>query len=441
MSLDKAWEALLSWSKAKSIEGIELYGTIHHGLRIQKKDRKLDTFEPFKEENIAVRLLKEKSFGFSYTTGTDPDEIINTAQRALENALILEPDPYYGFPRPQNYPDLRLPSGEPPSSEKALKILEEVEQTALTQDKRIKRIQEVSLTQGQTTYFMANSQGIRVQVDVPKVSLFVVVIAEDQKEAQMGWEWQTAYSLDSLSPSQVGAEAAQRALARLGAQVLPSTKLPLLLPPHVGVDFLDLLSHALCGDQVLKGKSFLAEKRGQKVFSSLINILDDGLLPFGGETRPFDDEGLPQQTTILIKEGVLEGFLFDYYWGKRAGENSTGNARRGGFKSPPTVEVTNFFLKPGNASLKDLRQASPKVFEILEVLGMHTADPVSGDFSVGVAGVLHHHGSTQPISGVALAGNVFELFQKVEAVGNDLRFYGSIGAPSLFIGDMDISGS
>ena len=441
MSFYQAKEALFTWQKKRGVEAVEILALIKHGLKVQKKDQKLETFEPFREEAVAIRVLERQSCGFSYATSLDPTEIEEAAERALETAGVMEADPAFSFPEKSTYPSWAPPEVRELSAEEGLSLLEEVEKAALSYDPRVKRLQEVGLKQRSTTIFLANSLGVEVSVTLPGFSLVAVAVAEKDGEAQMGWEWQAGLRPEAISASAVGEEAARRAVARLGAKILSSAKLPILLPPHVAVDFLDLVSNALCGDQVVKGKSFLAGKLGRKVFSPLLTVVDDGLLPAGLESRPFDDEGYPQETKVLINEGVLERFLFDVYWGNKAGAGSTGNARRGSFKSPPTVEVTNFFIKPGSHSREELLSGAPKVLEVLEILGMHTADPVSGDFSVGVSGLLYENGIPRPITGMALSGNIFELFQKVEAVGNDLRFYGSTGSPSILIGELDLSGA
>ncbi len=353
----------------------------------------------------------------------------------------MEKDEAFSFPEKEKYPTLEISRPQELSVEEKFKILKKVEEAALDYDHRVKRLQEVSLKQGTTTIWVANSLGTKALATIPAFSLVAVVVAEENGQAQMGWEWQVALSHIQIEPRAIGQEAAKRAVSRLKAEMISSRKISILLPPHIAVDFLDLVSEALSGDQVVKGKSFLAGKLGKRVFSELMTILDDGLLPEGLESRPFDDEGHPQETKTLIHEGVLEHFLFDTYWGRKAGAGSTGNARRGSFKSPPGVGLTNFFIKPGNYSREDLLSQASPVFEVLEVLGMHTADPVSGDFSVGVSGLLHKGGEVKPVTGMALSGNIFELFKRVEALGNDLRFYGSIGSPSILIGEMDLSGA
>ncbi len=441
MSFERITEALFDWQKKREVLAVEIFAFIKDGLKIQKKDQNLEAFEPFREEGGAIRVFHRGSCGFSYTTHLTPEEIHGAAERALETAQVMEKDEAFGFPEKEEYPLLELPTPQELSVEEKFEILERVEKAALSFDPRIKRLQEVSLKQSTTTIWVANSLGTRALVTIPGFSLVTVVVAEEEGQAQMGWEWQAALSPTQVDPRAIGQEAAKRAISRLKAEMIPSRKISILLPPHIAVDFLDLVSEALSGDQVVKGKSFLAGKLGEKVFSELITIVDDGLLPEGLESRSFDDEGHPQETKTLIHQGVLERFLFDTYWGRKAGASSTGNARRGSFKSPPGVGLTNFFIKPGNYSREDLLcQASP-VFEVLEVLGMHTADPVSGDFSVGVSGLLHQGGSVRPITGMALSGNIFELFKRVEALGNDLRFYGSMGSPSILIGKMDLSGA
>ncbi len=441
MTFETIIDALWDWQKKRGVDAVEVFGLIKKGLKIQKKDQKLETFESFCENGIGIRVLNCRSCGFSYTTKLSPEEVCNACEQALEITYEMEEDENFSFPKVSEYPTCKIPLSKGLGLEDGLNIIERAERAALEYDKRVKRLQEVSIRYSSTTVWVANTYDLRLSITIPIFSLVVVAVAEENAQAQMGWEWQASLSLDKILPEAIGQEAAKRAVVRLNAKVIPSTKTAVLLPPHVAVDFLELISSSISGDQVVKRKSFLAGKFGQKVFSPLITIIDDGLFPEGLETRPFDDEGTPQQTKTLIREGVLERFLFDVYWGNKSGAGSTGNARRQSFKNTPTVGLTNFFLKPGSHDYKDLVSGAKRVFEVLEILGMHTADPVSGDFSVGVSGLIHEGGKQQPITGMALSGNIFDIFNRVEAIGNDLRFYGSIGSPSILLGEMDLSGA
>ncbi len=436
MNFDLVRDVLWSWAKGK-VEALEVFAFEKGGLKIEKKDGRLENFQPFREEGLAVRVLANQAFGFSYTTEFSPEALIETAERALEMTAVVEPEPQLTLPTASDWPRLSLPETPLLSSEEALNRLERLEKAAFSYDSRVKRLQEASLRDVSGHLFLANTQGLHLSWSLRAHTLIAVAVAEE-KEAQMGWEWRSAVSPDLLSPEEIGQEAARRAVARLAARTLPSSRVKVLLPPHVAVDFLELVSEALCGDRVLKGKSPLVGRVGEEVFSPLVTIRDHGLLENGLETRPFDDEGVPQREKTLVREGQLMGFLFDHYWGAKSGQGSTGNARRGSFKAPPGVSPTNFFLVPGETSPEKMREG--RIFEVLEVLGMHTANPVSGDFSVGVAGLYYEGGEPQPVAGMALSGNVFELFRRLEAVGKDLVFYGGLGSPSLLVAEMDLSG-
>jgi PmbA protein len=186
----------------------------------------------------------------------------------------------------------------------------------------------------------------------------------------------------------------------------------------------------------------LKGKKNDKVFSDCIDVIDDGIYPGGAATKPFDGEGVTRRTTSLIKNGVLENFLYDTYCARKDKTYSTGNSSRGSIKTPPRVGKTNLYIKKGKESFDDLTSQMDKGLLVNEVMGMHTADPISGDFSVGVNGFLLEKGKKQiPVKGIAISGNIMTLFSRVIGVGSDLRFFDSTGAPSLLIEEMDISGN
>ena len=128
-------------------------------------------------------------------------------------------------------------------------------------------------------------------------------------------------------------------------------------------------------------------------------------------------------------------------YGAKMGMPSTGNSARGGVRGMPHLGVSNFFIENGSTSAEGLLSGISRGMLLTGLIGMHTANPVSGDFSVGATGFLVEDGrDTVPVKGVAIAGNVLDIFADVEMVGVDLRFYSSVGALSLRIASLDISG-
>jgi PmbA protein len=216
---------------------------------------------------------------------------------------------------------------------------------------------------------------------------------------------------------------------------------PVILENHVAADFLDLLAPSFSAENLHKGKSMLKGKVGERLFSAQIRVRDDGALRGGMATAPFDGEGVPVQNTILVDEGIVKGYLFDTAYAARMGAASTGNSARSGVKGLPHLGISNFFIENGSTPSGDMLSGIGKGMMITSLIGMHTANPVSGDFSVGATGFLIEDGQiTLPVKGVALSGNVLDLFRNVEMIGDDLRFFSQVGSPSLRISSLEISG-
>ena len=216
-------------------------------------------------------------------------------------------------------------------------------------------------------------------------------------------------------------QSARRSIALLGGQPIPSGETPVY--STVGsMRILSLVSGAVCADSVQKGKSFLAGKIGQSVSSGLVSIVDDGTLKKGLGTSPVDDEGVPTQRTPVIEAGQLKNYLYDTYTALKDRTRSTGNASRAGFKSSPGPGTSNFYLCAGKTPREQILKDTRGLY-LYEVMGLHMADPISGDFSVGVIGAKLENGEFKSgVRSVTLAGNILDLLKKIDAVGTDLTF-------------------
>jgi PmbA protein len=228
----------------------------------------------------------------------------------------------------------------------------------------------------------------------------------------------------------------------LGARTIPSMRVPVVLDSRVAGEFLELLAPSFSAENLFKGKSLLKGRQGERLFPETLAIRDDGTLRGGMATAPFDGEGVAMEDTPLVTGGVVRGFLYDTIYAARMGAVSTGNSDRAGVKGVPHLGISNLFIENGTASTDALLAGIQRGMLLTSLVGMHTANPVSGDFSVGVTGFLIENGQvTQPVKGVAIAGNVLELFANIEMIGNDRRFYSAVGSPSLKIASLEISGS
>jgi len=432
---------------AKKPDAFEVALTRSRELSVEARNGKLDAFRCAEPFGVAVRVKIGSGLGFSFATSLDEAPLARMVEGAIVAATMQTPDPYCVLPAqlPLAYPvlpGLYDPAfAATPDQDKVERALD-LERRVLAQDPRVKRVRKCSYSESVYQVLVLNSLGVQAQYQGSQLSLSASAVAEGEGGAQMGWDFGFSHRLDGVDPEVVAAGAAGKAVGLLGARPLATMRCPVVLDRQVAAQLLEVLSGSFLGENVHKGKSRLAGRTGERVFSAKVSVRDNGLLENGQGSAPCDGEGVPQQDTPLVSHGVLQGFLYDSYWGNRLGARSTGNSVRGGVKGPPRLAVHNLHLETGGSAPEELRAGIGRGVLITEVLGMHTANAISGDFSVGAAGYYLEGGElVHPVKGIAIAGNLFELFNNVELVGNDLRFFGSVGSPSLRVGELDVSGS
>jgi PmbA protein len=241
-------------------------------------------------------------------------------------------------------------------------------------------------------------------------------------------------------PEQVGIEAAHRTLRRLGARKIKTCEVPIVLEPLAAAAVLKNISEAVSGTSIVRKASFLISKLGARVASRLVTIRDDALLDGGPGSRPFDAEGIPSQSTVIVREGVLESYLLDSYSGRKLGFRSTGNSNREPNGSP-SVGPANFFLEGGSISPGEIIASVKRGLVVTELIGFG-ADIVSGNYSQGASGIWIENGQPAfPVEEVTIAGNLMDMMLGIEAVGDDLLALGEVFAPTVLIGKMIVSGS
>jgi PmbA protein len=183
----------------------------------------------------------------------------------------------------------------------------------------------------------------------------------------------------------------------------------------------------------------LAGKLGTKIGSDLFTVIDDGTIPGALGSRPFDAEGLPIRQKAVVEKGELKSYLLDTYSGKKLGMASTGNASRS-VGEPPGVAPTNFYLVPGKESPEQIIGSVKSGLYVTEMIGFGV-NMVTGDYSRGAAGLWIDNGELAfPVEEITIAGNLKEMFQNIEMVGNDLEMRGRIVAPTVKISKMTIAG-
>ncbi|MEO2065239.1 MAG: metallopeptidase TldD-related protein, partial [Desulfurobacteriaceae bacterium] len=154
-----------------------------------------------------------------------------------------------------------------------------------------------------------------------------------------------------------------------------------------------------------------------------------------------DDEGTATKKKAIIERGTLKNFLVDLYTAKKLGLNPTGNGIRPSISNPPTCGVTNLVVERGALGLEELIKTPKEVLLITDAMGIHTINPISGEFSIGISGIYYHDGEkVTPVSGMTVAGNVKELLNGITEVGSDQKWLGNVCSPSVLVKELTVSG-
>lgn len=417
------WEIYFLKRKTHSVEGKDL-----------KLDKKKDATRDF----FSIRVIKDKKAGFSICS--EIDKIPEAFNLAIELAQISDQDEFLSLPYPEQVKTVEVFDEQLINMKESLpEILINMQKSALF-DKRIKKLRNAEISFKIDLKGIINSKGISLYQPFTSIMVHIIAIAEE-KDSQMGWAFRTERFLKNINFEDVGLEAGKKALMLLSSRKIKPFKGFTVLSPDVACEFLELIAQSISAENYQMGKSLFSGKIGQIVINEKLNIIDDGLAPKKFGSTPFDAEGFPTSKKTLIKNGVLTGLLHNTYTANRARTLSTGNAIR--TEKGLSVGPTNLYIdsEEKNFSLEDLIKQVDKGIYIVEVMGMHTANPVSGDFSVGVSGIYIENGELKhSVKEAVYSGNVIELFKNIRALGNDLKFFGNTASPTLLVEGADISG-
>jgi PmbA protein len=398
---------------------------------------------------VGVRVLREGRLGYCYTTELDADALEETLAEARGNARAATPDEANRLPGPtqpavlDGLYDAAFEAVDPQRKVATAIALEAATRGA---DHRVSGVRMCQYGDGVRTAAIASSAGVRGAYRRCDAFVLVDALAEGQGTNASAFGLDYGRTLDTLDVEAAGREAALRAVRLLGGRKPPSGKIAVVLDPFATASLLGVLAGALTADAVQKGRSLFAERVGESLAGDHVTLVDDGRRTDGTSAAPWDGEGVPTGRTTLIDSGVLQGWLHNTYTAARDGVDSTGNATRGGYKTPPGVGPSNLYLEPGPSGQAGILGQAGTGFYCQQIMGLHSgADPVSGDVSVGASGLMIRDGElAEPVREATIAGTILELLSKLRAVGDDLRFLpfgGGMGGATVLVDEMTLSGA
>jgi PmbA protein len=400
-----------------------------------------------RERRLGLRVFSGQSSATSSTAEIEQDSLKEFIKSTVDLAKLTAPDPWSGLPdaslHPKSFPELELEDHQHRIIEatKALEIARIAEKAALNSDPRIKNSEGAEFDSGTYRVIFANSQGFAGEYSGTNYHLGIAPIAQDDSGMQVGYWYTSSRRYQGLDEAElVGKKAAERALRRLGSRKIKTTRVPIVFDPQMAAGLVHTLASAASGPSLYKGASYLVGKLSQKVASPNVTLVDDARMPGGLGSKPFDGEGLATNRKNLVEKGELKTYLLDCYSARKLSLSPTGNASRS-VGAPPGVSTTNFFLEPGSYTPEEIIGSVKQGLYLTELIGFGI-NMVTGDYSRGAGGIWIEDGElTYPVQEVTIAGNLKDMFNSIEMIGNDLVWRSSTASPTIKIAEMTIAGA
>lgn len=425
-------------------DGAEAYLSVSRSRKAKVQNGALEDLTTSKRGGLGVRVLRDGRTGIATTTDLSRADFRELFQNAWELAALGDQDPWLRQAEPVGIDDLpsrfdaRTEAITPEQRiERALKL----EAIARSASPKVVAVRESSWSDGVGAALLLTQKGVRAYDLGTTCAASIELAVQDGDDRQAAWHWDMGRHPEAFSLDAIGHEAAQKGERKLKPAPLPAGKYPVVLHPEVAVDLLGIVAGMLSAEAVLKQRSLFTGKLEQAIASPLLTLVDDGRLPDGLGSEPWDGEGLPTRRNVLIEGGVLKTYLHTLKTAAEMGVAPTATAGRG-IGSNPGITLFNLFPEPGTSTPEQLyRQAGNGVL-ITEIMGLHTVDPVSGDLSVGASGVRIRNGAlAESVDKLTFAGNLRDFLTRIAALGNDLHWYGSSAGLSILLDDIALGGA
>lgn len=395
---------------------------------IENNDVKLAKSQ--RTSSIGIRVLVDGSVGFYSVNSLEKSKIKDAASMAVKIARVSPKDRHHAFPgrsKARMLPGIYDNKAESFAASDAARRAAEMLETVRSYDKRVS-VDSGNFNASVGTHALANSNGVDLAERASTFSWSIMGMAiEGSDISSFDFQVGGSHSVKGINVRATASEFAETVVSSLGPHRIRSFKGEMLLTPAAVNEMMqEAISHSINSDAVQKKSSHFAGKMGKHVASDLLTVEDDATNIEGLGASSFDREGVQHHRNVVIRNGVLEKFLYNTYTGRKAGVKSTGNAS-GSTNSPPSVSTTNFIVRPGRSSLDTLVSEMKNGMMISRFSG--NVNPVNGDFSgVVKGGRLVRNGTLQhAVKEVMVAGNVFEAMRSLNGVSKEQRvIYDSI---------------
>ena len=426
----------LSYARKQGATQAEASASNNTGLTLRVRMREVETLESHQDHSLGVTVYRGKRRGSASTSDLAPEAIRETVDKALSLARFAAEDEYAGLADAERmateFPDLDLYHPWDIEAEQAAELALECEAAALDSDPRISNSEGAGVDTGESSFAYGNSHGFLQSGRSSNHSMSCVVLSEQEGQMERDYDFSVARAPEELAAArEVGKNAAEQTLRRLGARKIKSTQAPVLFAPRVARSLIGHFCAAVSGRALYNRASFLLDSLDKPVFSDCVHLNERPHIPRGLASRAYDGEGVATSDRALVKGGVLNGYFLGSYSARKLGMETTGNA--GG--------AHNLLLETTGQSYEELLAEMDEGLVVTEMMGQG-ANTVTGDYSRGAAGYRVRGGAIEhAVHEITVAGNLKDMFLNIAAIGSDVDRRGGIHTGSILIENLSIAGA
>ena len=436
------YDKFFALAKEAGLQEVELYISESRSLSISLFHGEVDEYKDNNGYSILARGILNGKCGSATADVWNKDKAAWLVKEMVANAKVIEnDDPIFIFKGSEKYHKVNTFNKdlENVSIDQVMKGLQDVEKNCRELDPRIIEVAGTEYHQSSDKTTLINSNGLNL-VQKNNYYYFVVqCVAKEGEQTKSGYDFFFDNDFSKFDAKKFAKKVVDQTVAQLGGEACASNKYKAILHPDVVTSLIKAYIGHANAEEVQKKSSLFIGKIGQKIASKKVTIEDRPLQknPFA---RWFDDEGVATYNKAIVKNGVLQTYLYNLTTAAKDGVQTTGNGYGGGKKG---VESTFLYLKPGKKSLDELFAEVGNGVFITEVSGLHAGlNPQSGNFSLQSTGFMIENGKKgKPLDLITVSGNLLEIFQDVIEVGNDTYVSPSgVSAQSLLIKKIVVSG-
>lgn len=388
------------------------------------------------ELGIGIRVIKDNKQGFAFTS--DTDKLEKTGLQAIDNTKLTKVDEDYSFAEVEKVNEVKNVYDNKFNDLSLDESVEFLKDTIAVASDSGCEVTGSGFSASEGRSLIINSNGVSIEDEGTGFGLGLSVTIQKDGEIATAYNSQSSRFFD-IDGEKLANTVCDLAKSSLNTKPVETGDYDVVLDYYAAVGLLQTFISAFNGENVLRGRSILKNKLGSEIANPALSIIDNPLLEKGMNTAKCDGEGSVSRKTDLIKDGVLNSFLYDLYNARKSNVETTSNGLRGSYLTTPMISPTNLEFK--FSEMKDLTEIDEGVLTT-SVLGAHTANPISGDFSVEASNAfkIENGELSDPINKAMISGNIFEIMKTVDGLNTEVKQYGSFIIPKLLVHDLRVVG-